>query len=96
MNTSQEVENPIEFEDTRQNQAETNEQVGKHTRSFSDEYEKIDNFENPFKDTLAASEAIPKTTKLENIVIEDNYISKSSHQENLSKRKKKKQNLSLH
>ena len=52
--------------------------------------------DNPFEDTLANSDLIPTTKKLDVVVIEDNYINKSTHQENLSKRKRKNKNLSIH
>ena len=46
-------------------------------RRLSEEYEKIDM--NPFTDTLANSEAIPKTKKLD-VQIEDDYmLQKSEH-----------------
>lgn len=56
--------------------------VEKKGRSLSDEFEKVDMLvtENPFVDTLANSESIPTTKKLDTpVVIEDNYISKSTH-----------------
>jgi hypothetical protein len=49
---------------------------------------------NPFEDNLANSERLP--TKLD-VLIQDNYISQiSNHKENMAKRKKRGQNLSIH
>lgn len=56
----------------------------------------FEELENPFEDTLANSELAPETKPLD-LHIEENYIAKpSTHEENLSKRRRKKQNLSMH
>ena len=74
----------------------------KAPRKLSDSFEAVakdhdfEELENPFEDTMANSQMPPETKPLD-LHIEENYIAKpSTHEQNLSKRKRKKQNLSMH